>query len=75
VKNTTLKRPSKSRPRKSSELNRTGDVLPASENRYRDLFENANLAIFQSSVDGKIIAVNPAFACLFGYTSPEDVLS
>jgi PAS domain S-box-containing protein len=44
-----------------------------SENRYRDLFENASLAIFQSGLDGCVIDVNPEFARLFGYQSPEEV--
>ena len=44
-----------------------------SEKRYRDLFENAPLAIFHSSVEGKVLAVNSAFAKMFGYESLEDV--
>lgn len=52
---------------------RAEDSLRESEKRYRDLFENASLAVFQSAVDGKIIAVNPEFARMFGYQSPEEV--
>ena len=49
-------------------------ALQESEKRYRALFENATLAIFQVPIDGgKIIAVNPMFASIFGYKSPEDV--
>jgi PAS domain S-box-containing protein len=48
-------------------------ALRENERRYRELFENAMLAIFQSTFDGKVIRVNPAFARLFGYDSPEDV--
>ena len=47
--------------------------LKASEERYRRLFEDAVLGIFQTSVDGKIIEVNPAFARMFGYESPAEV--
>lgn len=40
--------------------------------KYRDLFENAPIGIFQSTVDGRILNVNPAHARLFGYDSPDD---
>jgi two-component system, NtrC family, sensor kinase len=46
-----------------------------SEVRYRRLFEDAVLSIFQSTPDGRVIAVNPAFARMFGYESPEEVAS
>ncbi len=46
----------------------------ASEGLYRSIFENAPLAIFQSSLAGRVITVNPAFACMFGYESPEEFL-
>jgi PAS domain S-box-containing protein len=48
------------------------EALRESEKRYRDLFENASLAVFQSAPDGRVIAVNPEFARMFGYQSPED---
>jgi two-component system sensor histidine kinase UhpB len=48
------------------------EALRERERRYRELFENASLAIFQSALDGKVIAVNPEFARMFGYQSPED---
>ena len=46
-----------------------------SEKRYRELFEKAGLAIFQSTVDGKVISVNPKFASMFGYASPQEFLT
>ncbi len=49
--------------------------LRESERRYRELFEDSVLAIFQSSLDGKVISTNPAFARMFGYSSPEEVKS
>jgi len=48
-------------------------ALIESERRYRDLFENATLAIFQSALEGKVLAVNPMFAAMFGYDSPDEV--
>jgi PAS domain S-box-containing protein len=48
-------------------------ALEDSEKRYRNLFESARLAIFQSTPAGKILQVNNEFARMFGYLSPEDV--
>ena len=42
--------------------------------RYRTLFEMVKDAIFVTSVDGKIIDVNPSCLELFGYGSKEEVL-
>ncbi len=49
--------------------------LVESEERYRDLFDNASLGIFKTSANGRIISVNPAFARMFGYGSPEEFKS
>jgi PAS domain S-box-containing protein len=43
-----------------------------SEKRYRDLFDNAGLAIFQVTMEGKPLSVNPEFLRIFGYASSED---
>lgn|GEM_PF-3146164 len=48
------------------------NTLRDSEKHYRELFENTPMAIFQSSIDGKVLAVNPAFSTLFGYTSSDE---
>jgi PAS domain S-box-containing protein len=49
-------------------------ALRESEQRYRTLFEGAVLGIFQSTADGKIFTVNPAFAAMFGYDSPDELI-
>lgn len=41
------------------------------EERYRGIFENAVEGIFQLSPEGRFISVNPAFAQIFGFESPE----
>jgi PAS domain S-box-containing protein len=51
----------------------TAAALEENERRYRDLFDHAALAIFQSAPDGKVIRVNPQFARMFGFDSPEEV--
>ncbi|MBF0495219.1 MAG: PAS domain S-box protein [Deltaproteobacteria bacterium] len=49
--------------------------LRESEERYRRLFKGAVLGIFQSAPDGRLINANPAYATMFGYASPMEMLS
>jgi PAS domain S-box-containing protein len=51
------------------------DALKRSEERFRRLFEDAVLGIFQSNEKGKIISANPAIAKMFGYESSEELLA
>ncbi len=51
------------------------DALRESEENYRRLFDNAILGIFQSTPEGQVIAINQAFARMFGYDSPQDVVN
>jgi len=52
----------------------TKDNLSASEEWYRDLFNNAIEGIYQASLGGKILAANEAFAAMLGYSSATEVL-
>lgn len=45
--------------------------LETERNRYKWLFENALHGIFQATVDGRMLAANPAIARLCGYRSGE----
>src|SRR6202046_1650906 len=45
------------------------------EERLRLLFENAVEGIFQASVDGKLLSVNPALARMCGYSSPAEMIA
>ena len=47
------------------------EALRASEERYRELFENANDVIFLQDLKGRIIAVNRAAEFLTGYSRTE----
>lgn len=47
------------------------EALRSSEERYRELFENANDVIFLHDLKGKIIAVNRAAEYLTGYSRTE----
>ncbi|MBN1453051.1 MAG: GAF domain-containing protein [Anaerolineales bacterium] len=41
---------------------------------YQSIFENATEGIFQSSVEGRFLKVNPAMARIFGYASPDEMI-
>ncbi len=52
----------------------SGSSAPISlEERYGSLFDNAGEGIFQTSVSGRVLNVNPALARLFGYRSPGEM--
>jgi PAS domain S-box-containing protein len=42
---------------------------------YRGMFENSVEGIYQSSPEGRYLAVNPALARMYGYDSPQELLS
>ena len=46
--------------------------LRASEERYREIFEQGLTGVFAFTPEGKILACNPAFARIFGYTSEAE---
>jgi len=57
------------------ERQRAEEMVRDSEAKYRDLFENAPIGMFQSTVEGKVLNVNKAYAQIFGYESPADVIA
>ena len=48
--------------------------LKKSEEKFRNIFENAQAGIFQSTPDGRLISANPALANMFGSETPEDLI-
>ena len=46
-----------------------------SEARYRAVFEHAPVGIFKSTGDDQVLFVNPAYVWIFGYDSPEKLVS
>ena len=51
------------------------DRLRASEEKYRSIFENSLVGIYQSTPGGSLIAVNSALAKIFGYGSPSEMVA
>ncbi len=58
-----------------AELKRTSQALRASEENYRDIFENAVEGIYQTSFEGRVLNANPAMARMLGYDSPDEVVA
>lgn len=58
-----------------TERKRVEDALRQSEERYRSIFENAVEGIFQTTLDGKYLTVNPALARMYRYDSPDDMIA
>ncbi|MGB3265362.1 MAG: PAS domain S-box protein [Microcoleus sp.] len=50
-------------------------ALVQAEEKYRQIFENALEGIFQTAPDGKLLSANLALAQIYGYDSPEELMS
>ena len=48
--------------------------LQRAEEKYRKIYENATEGIFQSTFKGRFISVNPSFAKIHGFDSPDELL-
>ncbi len=46
-----------------------------SEQKFHSIFENSAEGIFQSSLDGRFLTVNPALVRMLGYASQEELLT
>jgi PAS domain S-box-containing protein len=58
-----------------AERKRAEGALRQAEEKYRGIFEEAIVGIFQTTPDGRYLSVNPAMARLYGYDSPEELMS
>lgn len=54
-----------------TERKRMETALREAEESYRSIFENAVEGVFQASLDGSWLKVNPAMARMLGFVSPE----
>ncbi len=57
-----------------SERKKAEYALIESEERFRTIFERSSLGIYETSPEGRFYRANEAFARMFGYDSPQDVL-
>ncbi|HEV8267248.1 MAG TPA: PAS domain S-box protein [Thermoanaerobaculia bacterium] len=53
---------------------RAAESLRESERKYRDIFDYAPIAIYQTTRDGLLLTANAAFARLLGFSSPEEIV-
>ena len=53
----------------------TGESMRVAEEKYRSFFENSVEGIYQTTLDGRLLTANPALARMFGYDSPEEMIS
>jgi len=51
------------------------EALQQAEEKYRAIFEDAVVGIFQTTADGRPLSINRALAQMHGYDSPEQLLA
>ncbi len=49
-------------------------IVKQTEEKYRNIYENAMEGIFQVAPDGQFISANPSLAKIHGYGSPEELI-
>jgi len=49
------------------------DSISSKEERFKTFFENAQVGIYRTTPDGRILAANPAFLQIVGFSSVEDL--
>ena len=57
-----------------TERKRAEEALKRSEEKYRTIFENAIVGIYQTTIDGRFLSANPTLARIFGYVLPEELI-
>ena len=53
----------------------TERMLRQSEDKYHSIFSNVAMGIYQTTLEGRIIEVNPYLAKMLGYRSPNQMMS
>src|ERR1022692_2358151 len=56
-----------------SERKRAEQAIRESEEKYRELFENATYGIFRSNREGEFLEANPALVAMLGYSSKAEL--
>jgi diguanylate cyclase (GGDEF)-like protein/PAS domain S-box-containing protein len=50
-------------------------ALQEAERKYRGIFDGAVEGMFQSTMDGRLLTVNPSLAKMLGYASPDELIA
>lgn len=58
-----------------TEKEKSEQALRESEEKYRDLVDNALVGIYQTTLKGELLYVNEALARIFRFDSPEEMMS
>jgi diguanylate cyclase (GGDEF)-like protein/PAS domain S-box-containing protein len=58
-----------------TERKRAEETLRIAEEKYRAIFEDAVVGIFQATPEGQLLNINRSFATMHGYDSPEQMLA
>ena len=53
----------------------TEDALRFTEAMFRGIYENATDGIFQTTPDGKFLSANPMLAKIYGFATPEELVT
>jgi two-component system cell cycle sensor histidine kinase/response regulator CckA len=69
------KKPASGQRKAEKALRASKRALLAAERKYRGFFENAVEGVYQSTVEGRYLDVNPALARLYGYSSPAAMMA
>ena len=57
-----------------TERKRAEDARKQAEEKYRNIFENILEGIYRTTPAGRFVILNPAFARICGYASPEEMM-
>lgn len=57
-----------------TERMRAAEAVREAEEKYHSIFENSVEGIYQSSPEGRFYTVNPAFAGMMGYSTPQEMM-
>jgi PAS domain S-box-containing protein len=60
---------------REKERNLAEEALRESEQKYKSFFNDDLTGDYSCTPDGKILSCNPAFACMFGFATIDEVLS
>jgi PAS domain S-box-containing protein len=58
-----------------TERKRMEEALRESEEKFRNLFDNAMEGVYQTTPEGRLISANMALARMFDYASPEEMIN